>query len=509
MMSPQTEKVLEELDWRVRVFDSLSFPTLILKPNKEIVCGNEIFLEKYGFTLEDLEGKKCYELLGTSSDPCDLTACPLENVLADKKGHSVLKKTVSDYGAQRWEDRVFSPILNHDGEVVYIIESFRDVSRLKVLEKTLEETKDFLEKIVQSSASAILAADMNGELLLANKAAEDLFGYTINQAARKITAVDLYPPGVAHDIMKKLRDDSQGGKGKLPSTALSIINNDGEEIPVEMTAAIIYDENLEVATMGIYNDLREKLAVQKQLKEAQAQLMQKEKMAFLGQLAAGVAHEINNPLTGILFYANLALESLESDNPLKEDLDFIIQDVHRCRDIVKSLLIYSRQQTESKDIIHLNDLVSQGMVLIRDQKVFAEVEVVRELADEMMMIQAEKNQMCQVVINLVMNAIDAMDGKGKLTIRTYRDKAAKKAYLEISDTGCGIPKKNLPKIFDPFFTTKELGKGTGLGLSTVYGIVRENQGRISVKDTGPEGTTFLVELPLFECADGLEAWSAG
>ena len=118
------------------------------------------------------------------------------------------------------------------------------------------------------------------------------------------------------------------------------------------------------------------------------------------------------------------------------------------------------------------------------------------MSDDMMLINVDKNQINQVIINLVMNAGDAMKGRGALTLQTYRDKTKQKVYLEVSDTGCGIPEKSLLNIFDPFFTTKELGKGTGLGLSTVYGIIKENEGHISVKETSSKGTTFLIEFPL-------------
>jgi len=260
--------------------------------------------------------------------------------------------------------------------------------------------------------------------------------------------------------------------------------------------------------MGIYNDLRERLAVEKALKEAQAQVAQTEKMASLGQLAAGVAHEVNNPLTGILLYAAMALEQLGKDDPLREHLTYIVEDVNRCKGIVKNLLAYSRRSTTTKEIIPLNDLVQQSLNLIRDQKLFGNIVVVRELSEEIMMIQADRNQMAQVLINLIMNACAAMNGEGVLTFRTYRDKPNKRAYLEVSDNGCGITKENLSKIFDPFFTTKEPGKGTGLGLSTSLGIVQESGGRLSVKETGLQGTTFLVDLPLFVPEENLEdSWN--
>ena len=154
------------------------------------------------------------------------------------------------------------------------------------------------------------------------------------------------------------------------------------------------------------------------------------------------------------------------------------------------------------------------MSLIRDQSLFINIEVVKELSEEKMLVKLDRSQLNQVIINLVINAVDAMDRKGTLTLRTYWHPSKKKgagkkgtagfAYLEVADTGCGISGENLSRIFDPFFTTKELGKGTGLGLSTTYGIIHENGGTIWVKETSPKGTTFIVELPLCQDANGHE-----
>ena len=491
------DKISKHLDWRARVFDSLSFPTLILRPDKSIVTANRVFLEKFHVAEADIVGKMCHEIFYNSKVPCATDVCPFEKVLTDKKGHSTLREISNRDGGKHWEDRVFSPIRDDQGETIYILESVRDVTRVKTLEKELRETEEFLQKIIQSSASAIVAADRQGEILLMNQAAVALFGYTIEEARSLRSVERIYRPGMAKEIMRRLRDENTGGKGKLPSTKNIIINKKGEEIPVRMTAAIIYEGDQEIATMGIYNDLRERLAVEKKLEETQAQLAQSEKMASMGQLAAGVAHEINNPLTGILFYANLTAESLEDDSPLKENLKYIIEDVDRCKGIVKNLLTYSRQSAPTKDIIHINELLNQGLILIHDRKLFSGVVVEKDLGQDMMMIHADKNQIIQVIINLIMNACAAMDGKGRLTLRTYRDKRSKKVYLEVSDTGCGIPDENLSKVFDPFFTTKQPGEGTGLGLSTSYGIILENGGDIRIKDSSSSGTTFLVELPLY------------
>jgi two-component system NtrC family sensor kinase len=499
-----SEKAVEVEDWRLRVFDSLSFPTLILKPDKVIVTANQRFFDKSGVQPEDIVGKTCHEIFYNSKEPCSADLCPLPGVLANGEGHSILREVTRINGEKIWEDRVFSPILDDAGNIIYIMESLRDVTRVKTLERTLEETREFLEKVIQSSASAIVAADLNGTILLMNRVAEDLFGFSLSGMKGKKSVIDLYPPGKAKELMREMRDERRGGKGKLPPTKAGILNVKGEEIPVEVTASIIYEQGKEVATMGIYNDLRERLAVEKVLKETQAQLAQSEKMASLGQLAAGVAHEVNNPLTGILLYASMALEKIDKNDPLQEHLGYIVEDVNRCKGIVKNLLAYSRRSTTTKEIVPLNDLVHQSLNLIRDQKLFGNIVVVKELSEEIMLIHADRNQLAQVLINLIMNACAAMNGEGVLAFRTYRDKPNKKAYLEVSDKGCGIAEENLPKIFDPFFTTKEPGKGTGLGLSTSLGIIQESGGHIVVKETGPQGTTFLVELPLFVPAESPE-----
>ena len=176
----------------------------------------------------------------------------------------------------------------------------------------------------------------------------------------------------------------------------------------------------------------------------------------------------------------------------------VIEDVNRCRDIVKNLLAYSHQSSPLKDIVQLNTVIDQSLALIRDPKVFGNIKIVTEMSADMMLVHVDRNQICQVVINLVMNAVSSMAGSGRLIFRTYRDKARQKAFLEIKDSGSGISGKHLPRIFDPFFTTKQPGQGTGLGLSTVYGLIKKNKGQIEVKQTSEKGTTFRVELPLYQ-----------
>jgi PAS domain S-box-containing protein len=488
-----------DFDWRLRVFDSMSFPSLILKPDKTIIAANQVFLKKLNVEQSQIVGKTCREVIGQHSRlfkfPCSTSDCPLEKTVRYKTGQSVLLQISHDDMRERWEDWVFSPMLGEDGEVKYVIESFRDVTRVKTLEKMYSGVWELIDKVVQSSVQAILAADRKGTIILMNHAAEELFGYSARNC-QHLNIRDFYNEGVAVEIMRKLRDKDYGGRGKLPLTKVSIVTRDGKEVPVEMTAAIIYENNLEAATAAIFTDLRERQAVEKKLMDAQMQLLQSEKLASLGRLAAGVAHEINNPLTSILLYSNLLHEKTEKSHPWRESLEYIIQDTGRCKEIVKNLLAYSRRTNPSKCLFPPRRLVEDSLGLIHDQKLFMNIRVEKNFLDKQIYINADLNQLCQVVINLIINAIDAMNGKGVLTFSVYEQE--KKAYIEVSDTGCGISEENISKIFDPFFTTKEPGKGTGLGLSMAYGIMEENEGRIFVKQTGLQGTTFALELPAFD-----------
>ena len=492
-------KLERETDWRLRVFDSLSFPTIILKPDKTIVAVNARYLEKLGVEEAEVVGKSCQAVnINYYRDrdfPCLRNGeCPLVKTVKYRCSQSVLMKFTPSPDQVIWEERVFSPILGEDGEVDYIIESIRDVSRVKNLERMYSGIRELIDRVVQTSVSAIIAADRRGRIIMMNKAAEALFGYSAYYT-ENISVESFYPPGVAREIMNKLRDERLGGRGKLPITRVNIRHRDGTEIPVEMTAVIIYEDGMETATAGIFNDLRDRLEVEQQLKDAHAQLIQSEKLASLGRLAAGVAHEINNPLTSILLYAGMMQEKLEEESPFRQNVAYILEDTERCKEIVKNLLAYSRQSSPARGYLKINDIIDNSLRLIRDQKLFLHIKLVEERWPQPLLVNVDKNQLCQVLINLIINAIDAMNGSGVLTLRTYEDRVKGMVYLEVSDTGSGIPQENLTKIFDPFFSTKELGKGTGLGLSMAYGMMEENSGRIFVKSTGLSGTTFSLELP--------------
>jgi two-component system NtrC family sensor kinase len=226
----------------------------------------------------------------------------------------------------------------------------------------------------------------------------------------------------------------------------------------------------------------------------QAQLVQSAKMAGIGKLAAGVAHEINNPLTGILTNSSLMLEDLPAGDARREDLETIVGETLRCRKIVKALLDFARQTKPQKTAQDLNLLVEHVLALVRNQASFRNIKVRTALAPDLPAIMADADQLRQVVLNILLNAAEAMPAGGDLLIASRADPDGRNAVLSIADTGPGIPDDIRDRLFEPFFTTKRTG--TGLGLSIAYGIVEQHRGTIQVESVPGRGTTFLVTLPV-------------
>jgi two-component system, NtrC family, sensor kinase len=232
-----------------------------------------------------------------------------------------------------------------------------------------------------------------------------------------------------------------------------------------------------------------------ELTQIQAQLIRSEKLASLGEVVAGIAHEINNPLTGILVFSSLIHSNPKLDETLKNDIETVIRETKRCATIVKGLLEFARCSTPKKGLASVNEVSDTALSLIEHQILFQDITVVREYADDLPQLLLDPNQIEQVFINIFINAAQAMQGEGTLKVRSWADHAQGCVFLTISDNGCGIPEANLAKVFDPFFSTKE-NKGTGLGLSVSYGILQEHGGSIEVQSEVGDGTTFTIKLPL-------------
>jgi len=232
------------------------------------------------------------------------------------------------------------------------------------------------------------------------------------------------------------------------------------------------------------------------LKNANQRLMESEKMSALGQLGAGIAHEVKNPLTSIRGYAQMGQRKIPHDHPLSEYFKTIEKETDRSLEILKNLLKFSRQETAEMMVIDLNAVVADTVKLVSHQLMMKEVRLEPHLFAQSLYVNGNANQIEQVLLNLFINAGDAMEGKGEGRITVTVDAPeASMARIRVGDNGSGIPPDVVGKIFDPFFTTKPVGKGTGLGLSVSYGIVKEHKGEISVESRMGEGTTFTILIP--------------
>ena len=227
----------------------------------------------------------------------------------------------------------------------------------------------------------------------------------------------------------------------------------------------------------------------------QQKIQESERLASIGRLAAGVAHEINNPLGAILVYSNLLLEESKLQGPEEENLKKIARETIRCKEIVKGLLDFARKTKPKKELVDINNILNRVMSLVGKQALFQNIKVTKRLNGRLQTVMADKTQVQQVFMNIILNAAEAMQGKGSLTIGTKSLEGKKFIEIRFTDTGCGIPQENMKSLFEPFFTTKEESNGIGLGLAISYGIIKNHGGNIEVKSKVGKGTTFLIRLP--------------
>jgi signal transduction histidine kinase len=224
--------------------------------------------------------------------------------------------------------------------------------------------------------------------------------------------------------------------------------------------------------------------------------IQTEKLSALGRMAAGIAHEINNPLAGILLYSSNLIKKVPEKGPLKEGLEVIIRETIRCKSIIQELLEFSRDREPKKIPSDINTIIEKSLRILENEFRLQHIHIEKMLSYEIHPILLDENQIEQVFINLLLNAIHAVQENGKITIQSFSDTRRDSAMVTITDTGCGIPKEHISKIFEPFFSTKP--KGTGLGLAVSYGIIQNHGGNISVSSQPGKGTCFTIELPVLK-----------
>jgi PAS domain S-box-containing protein len=372
-----------------------------------------------------------------------------------------------------------------------------DQTNRRQMEKDLQEANDFLNNVIRSSPNAILGADMKGNIFMWNKSAEEILGYRADEVIGKMNIRKIYPKGMAKKVMKMMRGPEYGGPGKLRAYPMRHMRKDGKVIEGSLSAAIIYDaQGRAIASVGIFVDLRETMEMERRLRETQEQLLQSEKLAAMGRLISQIAHELNNPLYGIMNTLELLKTEVSPENKRRRVLDMALSETVRLSELLRKMLSFSRADEEEKQPVDVNTILDEILLLMATQLRENSIRIRRSFEDHLGKVYASKNQLRQIFLNMIANAREAMPEGGNLTVKTISK--GEWIHIELSDTGSGIREEDLDKIFDAFFTTKDSVKGVGLGLSVCYGFVKDHGGNLRVLSKVGEGTTFTIVLPIYK-----------
>jgi len=388
-------------------------------------------------------------------------------------------------------------------EEVQVVEAFADRAAIALetarLYQEVRDARDFLQSIAASSADAIVTTDVHGRITYWSPGAEEMFGYGADEAFGR-TAAEFYVsgPDEARTVMARLL-----AEGRVRDYEAVVRGKDGRTLVGSASISLLRDASGALTgTVGVLKDLTGRRVLEESLRQSQ-------KMEAVGRLAGGIAHDFNNLMTVVLGRSDLLLKRLRPEDPMRRDIELFRKTAMRATQLTRQLLAFSRKQVLQPKVLDLNAVVENMESMLR-RLIGEDVALRTVLPPALGRVKADPGQLEQVIVNLVVNARDAMPDGGKLTIETsdveLTDGEAQHAgtrpgptvVLAVTDTGTGMDAATQARIFEPFFTTKEQGKGTGLGLSTVYGIVQQSDGGISVHSAPGAGTTFKIYLPRIE-----------
>ncbi len=483
-------KALEELEDRIvkknhflqALFDSNNDLVVVMDKDLTIIKANSAFCEFAGMSQEEVIGKTCYEALGHTPLNCNKEENEeiIKQVFESGKPQTIIRMTPPP-NETHWEI-IRSPIRNEDGEIFAVFATWHKITERVLLEREVESQELRFRSFINSAQDWISIKDLEGRYVIANPVTADAFNLKPEDFEGK-KPEELLPPKLAKTVKMHDKNVIESHKHQTFEEIIPVKGQDHHFQTVRFPLTNYRNEIIGVCTIA--RDITKEIKLQEQL-------VQNEKLAALGKLAAGVAHEINNPLTGILAYAEDMLEEVEEGSVFKDDLSVIIRETLRCRDIVRNLLDFARQDTPSFQIINPNEIVSSSLALIERLPQFKDIKINVNREDNIPNIKADPKQMQQVILNLLINAADAMNYKGSIFIFTQYDFKNDKCILSVEDTGPGIPENLIDKIFEPFFSTKTT---SGLGLAVSWGIIERHNGTIEVDMADRGGAVFRLVLP--------------
>jgi PAS domain S-box-containing protein len=429
-----------------------------------------------------------------------------EEALAGRAGSA--ERCLEDAsGSEAWFETTHAPVVDEDGRIIGVSLNARDVSERKRAERALRESEARYRDLFDNASDLVCATDRDGGFLYVNRAWHEGVGYSDAELA-ELRFGDLVHRESAEWYAEVVARALAGET--LTHVELTLVPRSGLAIVVEGNLSAARQADGTVMLRGIYRDVTERKRMDEQLRRA-------ERMQAAGRLAGGMAHEVNNMMTGVIGFAEFLLRGLAPDDPRRSEVQEIIRAGSRAADVTRQLLAFTRQQLLHPEVLAVNEVVA-GLEKMLRHSLGENHELELRLAPDLGEIRADRGQLEQVLINLILNARDALASRGRVTIATEGaelDEAyalrhgdvgippGEYVQLSVTDTGCGMDPDVQARIFEPFFTTKPVGQGTGLGLSTVYGIVKQSGGFIWCYSEPDLGSTFKVYLPVLRVAQSL------
>jgi two-component system sensor histidine kinase HydH len=356
------------------------------------------------------------------------------------------------------------------------------VQNYAIVNRTLDSMTTYATNVVEHMPNGLISVDADGVIRTVNNRAREIFGLTGGTLADERLELKKKMRTFSRPLVNALRKERTILERRVDYT-----QDGGESIPLAVSAArLISDAGEDLGTVFILRDLRE-------IKELEERVSRSERLAALGSLAAGVAHEIRNPLSSIKGFAEFFLKKNPPESTDRQYSEVMIQEVERLDRVISSLLDYAHPKEPVREKTSFADIIHRCIALIKDDAQAKGIDVAVEIATGIPFVQVDRDQITQILLNIVLNGLDAMQQGGRLAIRCFMGEEEKSIIIEIADTGHGIPAKELPRIFDPFYTTKKTG--TGLGLAIAHRIVENHGGTLAVKNTSRSGTTFRIVLP--------------
>lgn len=496
----------EQLHLQSAALESAANGILITDANGKIIWVNPAFTQSSGYSLDEVVGKNP-RLLKSGKQERIFYKEMWETILAGKVWRNTIINRRKD-GTLFYDDLTITPIRNSTGSITRFVGIQHDITERKLAEQAQRTSELRYRRLFESAKDGILILDAaTGQIVDANPYMMEMLGYSYEELIGK----ELWELGAFKDIaaakgsFEELRDKGYVRYDDLPLETLN-----GVVIEVEFVSNVYLVGNSTVMQCNIRN-INERKRAEKVVEETNRkleatldelsattqQLWQASKLATMGELSASIAHELNNPLATVALRVENLLMPMAHDDQMRRSLEIIAQEVDRMANLINNLLQFSRRSHRQDSTVDVREEIANSVEFIQYHLRTRKIEVVREFADELPTVQADRQQLRQLFLNLLTNAGDAMPDGGQLTVRANETRldGAEAVAIEFADTGEGIPAENLEKIWEPFFTTKAEGKGTGLGLAICRRIVEEPGGTIEIESQAGAGTTVRMVFP--------------